>query len=398
MKVLWFTGNGALYSNTNKYNGGGWVASLAYQLLKDYPDIELSIAIPWNKYFYEKQENITYYGIPTIKHAFINYDSKLSKQLAIIKNIVDNCSPDIIHVFGSEHTGGMVCTITKIPVVLHIQGILTVWEQTWLPYNMSWKKYIFWHYRNWFQRKVLIQSCKTERKILASCHNYMGRTEMDKSVISFLSPQCNYYYCSEMLRPQIYNANKIWTYHNDRKKKRIISIISSPIYKGGDVILRTANILKQYGMNFEWEVYGINSIHKWERLTHISANNVNVKISGIITAEQLVDIVTEADVLVHPSYIENSPNTVCEAQLLGIPVIANHVGGIASLINHKINGILVPANDPYATASSILQVCTDINLAINISKSGRQVALKRHIPQQIVNDVVSIYQKILHQK
>lgn len=395
MKILWFTGNGALYSNTNKYNGGGWVAALARKIFEYYPNIELSMAIPWNEYFCDKQENITFYGIPNIKHSFINYNNKLSKQLTIIKQIVDDCHPDIIHVFGSEHTGGMVSTVTNIPVVIHIQGILTLLEQTWLPYNMSWGKYILWHYRHWFQRKWLKQSCKTERKILASCHHYMGRTEMDQSVISFLSPNCHYYYCSEMLRPQIYESNKVWTFHNKREKKRIISIISSPIYKGGDVILRAANILKQYNMDFEWHVYGIQSMYNWERLTHLSANNINVKIGGIITAEQLVNIVTDADVLVHPSYIENSPNTVCEAQLLGIPVIATHVGGTASLINHKNNGILVPANDMFAIATYILRLCTDINLAKSISYNGRQTALKRHSPKQIVDDVVTIYQKIL---
>lgn len=395
MKVLWFTGNGALYSNTNKYNGGGWVAALACKIFEYYPNIELSMAIPWNEYFYDKHKNITFYGIPNIKHSFINYDKKLSKQLTIIKRIVDSCSPDIIHVFGSEHTGGMVCTVTNIPVVIHIQGILTLWEQAWLPYNMSWGKYILWNYKQWFQRKWLKQSCKTEQKILASCHHYMGRTDMDHSVISFLSPNYHYYYCSEMLRPQIYDSNKIWTFHNNRKKKRVISIISSPIYKGGDVILRAANILKQCNVDFEWHVYGIQSMHNWERLTHLSANSVNVKIGGIITAEQLVNIVTDADVLVHPSYIENSPNTVCEAQVLGIPVIATHVGGTASLIEHKNNGILVPANDIFAIATYILRLCTDINLANNISHNGRQIALTRHSPKQIVDDVVSIYQKIL---
>lgn len=394
MKVLWFTGNGALYSNTNKYNGGGWVAALARKIFEYCPNIELSMAIPWNKYFYENRDNIAFYGIPSIKYSFINYDNKLSKQLTIIKKIVDECRPDIIHVFGSEHTGGMVSTITNIPVVIHIQGILTVWEQTWLPHNMSWGKYILWDYRQWFRLKWLKQACKTEQKILASCHHYMGRTEMDQSVISFLSPDCHYYYCSEMLRPQIYDSNKIWTYHNNRKKKYIISIISSPIYKGGDVILRAANILKKYNIDFEWNVYGINTMNDWERLTHLSANSVNVKIGGIITAEQLIDFIVNADVLVHPSYIENSPNTVCEAQLLGIPTVATHVGGTATLINHLENGILVPANDIYAIAANVLKLCTNMDLSTTISQNARQMALKRHSPQQIVEDVVNIYKKI----
>lgn len=150
-------------------------------------------------------------------------------------------------------------------------------------------------------------------------------------------------------------------------------------------------------MDFEWNVYGINNMHEWEKLTHITADTVNIKIGGIITAEQLIDNIIDADIFIHPSYIENSPNTVCEAQLLGIPVIATHVGGTASIINHKNNGVLVPANDIFAIATYTLRLCTDINFATCISQNGRQTALKRHLPKQIVDDVISIYQEILQE-
>lgn len=395
MKVLWFTGNGAIYAESNKYNGGGWVSSLANQFIQTYPDIKIGMAIPWNHTFKEEKNNVKFYGIPPIKYGIVRYHKKLTKQIQVLKQIVEDFQPDIIHVFGSEHTGGMVTQITKIPVVIHLQGIMNYLEQGWLPYNLSWEKFILWNPMQWAHKKALMRNCKTEKIILNACSYFMGRTEMDYRMSKFLSPTSNYFYCSEMLRPQIYYTKNVWTSHPTREKKKIISIITAPIYKGGDIILRTAQVLKTYTkIDFEWDVYGLTTMKNWERLTRISHKNVNINIRGIIDAESLIKKVADSDVFVHPSYIENSPNTVCEAQIIGIPVIATYTGGIPSLIEHNKNGILVPTNDIFATADYIQKLLTNIELAEQIGNEGRKCAIERHRPEQIVKNVMEIYNKI----
>ena len=395
MKVLWFTGNGAIYSNTNKYNGGGWVGALANELIKNCPNLELGMAIPWKFKFKDKRDGIKFYGITPIKFGIINYKHKFNKQVKELKDIVEDFKPDIIHVFGSEHNGGMVCTVTDIPVVLHLQGVLNYLVHGWMPQNLSWEKFLFWNPREWTRRKAILRNCETEKIIFSSCHYFMGRTNMDFRMSRFLSPNSNYFYCSEMLRPQIYSTNLIWEKQENRKKKKIISIISSAIYKGGDIILRTAQILKEYSnLDFEWNVYGVHSMKDWERLTNIKSSSVNVNIKGVLNATSLIEAIIDSDVFVHPSYIENSPNTICEAQLIGIPVIANDTGGIPSLIKHNENGILVPTNDIFATAENIQVLITNSELAQKIGNNARETALQRHNPEQIINNVLTIYRKI----
>jgi glycosyltransferase involved in cell wall biosynthesis len=393
MKILWFTGNGAIYSNTNRYNGGGWVGALANEILKKYPNLELGMAIPWKYKFKDERNGVKFYGISPIKFGIINYKHKLNKQIRELREIVEDFQPDIIH----EHNGGMVCTVTDIPVVIHLQGILNYLIHGWLPQNLSWEKFLFWNPREWTRRKAIIRNCETEKIIFSSCHYFMGRTEMDFRMSRFLSPNSNYFFCSEMLRPQIYFTKSVWVKHENRKKKKIISIISPAIYKGGDIILRAAQALKTYtNIDFEWNVYGINSMKNWEKLTSISPNSVNVNIKGIINETSLIEEIINSDVFVHPSYIENSPNTVCEAQLIGIPVIANNTGGIPSLIKNNENGILVPTNDIFAVAEYIQKIVTDLDFAEKIGKNGREVALLRHNPNQIIKDVLTIYTKILN--
>ena len=85
---------------------------------------------------------------------------------------------------------------------------------------------------------------------------------------------------------------------------------------------------------------------------------------------------------------------VREAQLIGIPVIANDTGGIPSLIKHNENGILVPTNDIFATAENIQVLITNDELAQKIGNNARETALQRHNPEQIINNVLTIYRKI----
>lgn len=115
--------------------------------------------------------------------------------------------------------------------------------------------------------------------------------------------------------------------------------------------LKDSKLLKETAdMDFEWNVYGVDSIHFTERHENIKADDVNVCLRGTATAGELARQLRESTVYVHPSYIDNSPNSVCEAQYLGVPVIATNVGGVSSLIDNGMNGILVQSHDAYMLA------------------------------------------------
>ena len=136
----------------------------------------------------------------------------------------------------------------------------------------------------------------------------------------------------------------------------------------------------------------------WEMLTHVKHEDVNVSIKGVINASHLIDVVCSADVYVHPSYIENSPNTVCEAQLLGAPVIVTDVGGTSTLVKHEENGIVVPANDPYLMASEVADLILNQDKASLLGANARNVSLKRHQPSNIVEDLIGVFNKLVKDK
>ena len=398
MKLLIIAGTPGLLAVGSRYNGGGWIASLQHELMSGFHDeIDMSLVHFYNDFPDTELDGCHYYSVPLEHRSFCNYRKKEGRYLNRLINIVLIENPDIILCFGSENPFALIQTMVNVPVVLHLQGILQPITEFILPHAMSW----FAYKKNIGRNLIHIvweKNCEREKRIFSSVKYILGRTEWDREISSLLAPQANYYYCGEMLRPVIYNSQLTWE-PKARNTKKIISIISSPFYKGADVILRCARLLKNsLGDSFEWDVYGITEVKEMSRLTGITPENVNVFVKGIITAEQLIKVATDADIFVHPSYIENSPNTVCEAQLLGLPIVATNVGGTSSIIQHNENGLLVPSNDIYLMAASIKSLFDNPETCKRFSKEGRRQALERHNPKIVAGELVKILRDIVNKK
>lgn len=253
--------------------------------------------------------------------------------------------------------------------------------------------------RAWYFDRMFAYRAKREERILSTCQNYFGRTEWDKVVIEQYHPGANYFYCSEILRDTFYDSIGRWK-QSSKTRITIVSLISTPIYKGQDLILKTAKLLKGR-LDFQWKVIGVPSEHMkfWERQTGIQCDHVNVVALGSISdADKLKEKLLSADIYFHPSYIENSPNSLCEAQILGMPCLATVVGGVSSLVQHGETGILVPANDPYMAAHQIQRVAHDSSLAYNLGHNASKIASMRHNRDAILNDCIHAYQTILKNK
>lgn len=408
MKVLWFTNTPSLYQqNSNAYNGGGWIESLELNI-RENPNIELAIAFfhP-NQTFKVKKDNVIYYPICEGRNLKKRLQQKFNKkqrvrdQITAFLRIIDDFKPDIIHVFGSERSFGLVARHTSIPIVLHIQGVLNPYLNAWYPPLYSSESiYRFLNYNPWkiYQyakySKYILTQAQQELISLSAIKYYMGRTKWDEQVVSILSPNSNYYICNEILRNPFY-TDRLWKPH-DREEIILTTTISSPLYKGFDLVLKTAELLTtKTGLKFEWRIFGNldPKISEWK--LGIKASEVKVKLCGVIAADTLVDELLNADMFIHPSYIDNSPNSVCEAQMLGLPIISTNVGGISSLIKQEETGVLVPANDLYALAARIIEINTDKKYAVNLGKGARKAALERHNIKSIVNQNISIYQQII---
>lgn len=422
MKVLWFTNTSSCYVSTNQgypkgYNGGGWIES-AEKLFHNLPNLTLGVSfILNNQPFKTIQNNVTYYPIPSsttnnrvkrylekLPYVFpLNYIKKEKESwqyyLEYFKKIIEDFKPDIIHIWGSESYFGLISLITDIPVILHIQGILNPYLNAYLPPFFSWKTFITNKLtlssiiHNNINKNKWISSCYRERVIFSNIKYFLGRTEWDKRVTHILNLQSHYFHVDEILREKFYNENFS---RNIPSKLTIITTISSPLYKGFDLILKTATILKNnIKLDFEWKCFGNINPESIEKIVGIKHKDVNIKIMGVATSEQLIEAELSATLYFHSSYIDNSPNSLCEAQILGLPVISTNVGGISSLIVNKKTGFLIPSNDPYQGAYLIELLYKDKSLNMQMGDMAKKDAIKRHDRKKIIQSITEIYNKIL---
>lgn len=407
MKILWCTHSLAGFKpEVGGYHGCGWITSLLDQFA-NLDGIEIGVA-----FFYGEdaeslvKDKITYYPIKQrkvsvlgkIKTFFGDYsawEGEETYHLDRLQEIVEKFKPDVIHVWGTETDMGLIANRVDVPVIVHLQGLLNPIFNALLPPGVNQNDFLFKDGLN--PIKILNNlnalnywEYKTSRevRILKSCKKYFGRTHWDKAVSRLYSPNGEYYYCSEILRDIFYHGE--WT--RDTSKIRILSTISSPLYKGADLVLKTAHLLKEYAkIDFEWNLVGVSNVKLQEKLTHINASDVNVYCRGVKTPEELYQLAQKASVYFHPSYIDNSPNSVCEAQIIGLPVIAVNVGGVSTLIDDKKTGILTPPNEPHMAAMNILNLLDDKNLMMSLSSNSKKEACKRHDPKDIMSSLLSLY-------
>lgn len=418
MRVLWITETPAEYDISNRsYNGRGWIGALQKLIQDDSRISEFGIIFPHeNDDKLLRINNTIYYpikrNIPTNFFSWIisNWKNKIFNQFEIetLKKYIEDFSPDIIHVFGTESWLLQSIELTNIPCVVHLQGILQPIQNAYYPIGItkiSTIKYdiisflkgnSIWHYK-----RILDARTKIEEKYICNVQYFMGRTDWDKTISNFLSPNAKYFRVNEVLRPIFYNINEVNTkYENSNKNKiSLISTISNAPYKGLDVIIKTAILLKNKNIDFEWNIVGITESQTFTKyltkLFKIEYSNFNINILGVKNEIELTSLLVNSSLYIHTSYIDNSPNSVCEAQILGIPVISTNVGGISTLIENNLTGFLYAANDPFHLASLIVNTFNNKETYKRIADKGKKIAQQRHDKNIIKSDLLKSYQEII---
>jgi glycosyltransferase involved in cell wall biosynthesis len=101
-----------------------------------------------------------------------------------------------------------------------------------------------------------------------------------------------------------------------------------------------------------------------------------------------------ADAVVNPSDVEGLPVSLLEAMSLGRPVVATAVGGVPSLIDDGISGLLVPPADPVRMGQAVMRVLEDADLAARLGAGGREQVEARYGVRPMVEAFERIYMRV----
>ncbi len=410
MKVLWFSNTPGLANGylKGKSFGGGWIDALQLGV-EAVDDCDLGFV-----FYTDRSMDSFKYGRTSYFPVQRTLNSKLKRLWARILtkveyeenmnsflNIIEEFKPDVIHVHGTESPFGLITKRVKdVPVAISIQGNLNVLAKKYfsgIAYSSianSWSSLLNKTTQDFriFRKKAVI-----EVEILRNTKYVFGRTDWDKRISRVLAPQSKYFVIDEVMRPCFYNRQ--WSV----KKKEVVRIFttsSNSLYKGFEVIVKTAALLKKKNFSFEWTVAGLNLQDELVQLSIrqqsiASLESTGIKLLGMINAETILDKMLDADLYVQVSHIENSPNSVCEAMLLGMPVIASNVGGTSSLIDDNETGILFQDGNSVALAGKIIEISNQKTFAESLGKAAYKVAHERHDQKRIVSKLMDAYSEVI---
>jgi glycosyltransferase involved in cell wall biosynthesis len=420
MRILWFTNTPSLASQAlnDKGNIGGWIAALESEVAK-VEEIELAVAFHYGT-SEKKQFSIgktKYFSFPNpilskghTKGIISRWQHKI-EPIGIVDcylEVIDQFKPDIIHIFGTELAYGLIIEKLKVPVIVWIQGNLSVYEKKWFSglsnyviLKHSSIKNIIYGYGTWHLFYLFKKRVKREKVMMRNCGYIIGRTDWDRRISLILSPNSKYFHCDDLLRSEFYSSKR-WL--NASHTRMILhSTLSALNYKGIETILETALLLKKDNLlNFEWHVAGLNGneelVHIIQKFYGHKFTDFGVVFHGNLNPKTLIKMLLESDCYIHPSHIENSPNSVCEAMILGVPVIASYAGGTSNLIRNGIDGVLVQDGDPYSFAGAILEMYKDNDLKNKISYNAEAQAREKHNKVKVLQDLLKIYEAVLMDK
>lgn len=422
MKILWVTNvplpEASKLMNEGALPFGGWLIHAASKLANE-KSISLTIAFPKNDLMEPtllKGEQIDYYAFPYVNE---RNREEINKNKSLLK-IVAEVNPQLVHIFGSElpHTLAMVnaCQQQDIEAVISIQGLVSFIAKHYMngiPTNVQ-RQFTFRDFIKWDhlkkQQKRLYQKGQLEVEALQKVDNIIGRTTWDKACTEQINPNATYHYCNETLRAEFYHHK--WELDQCERYSIFVSQGSYPI-KGLHFMLEAMSLIlakfplaKLYvgGPNITKARKFTQKLRRSSYAKYIAACikkyrlEEKVIFTGLLDEKQMCAQYLRTNVFVCPSTIENSPNSLGEAMLLGVPSVASDVGGIADLLTHRVEGFLYQADAPYMLAHYVCELFENTERAREFSSLARLKASHLHNEEENHQRLIEIYTEIVLEK
>lgn len=417
MKILWITnivfpealalikGAGVLKSS------GGWMLG-ASEALVGVPDVELVVATVSKEVknlTCLEGENIKYYLLPYGKgNLRVNHDYE-----TLWCKVRDTEKPDVVHIHGTEYSHGYsyIRACGADNVCVSIQGLVSAYSFYYY-YGLSLKEILLSPTPASLLRGGVLKGYydfkkrgKIETEIIRSVRHIIGRTSWDRERTWAINPDAIYYYGGETLRSDFYSG-AIWRYECCTPHSIFISQASYPI-KGLHMLLRALPLVLRHYPDTKLRIggYDISRSQGGQEMLKISDYGLiirkllnryklkeTVSFEGLLDGEGMRNEYLGCNVFVCPSSIENSPNSLGEAQILGVPVIASYVGGIPDMMKGDEEH-LYRFEEVEMLAYKIVQLFDKAGSVD--TEQMRQEALRRHNPNNNVSDLLEVYNKVV---
>ncbi len=241
-----------------------------------------------------------------------------------LRRVLRRVQPDLVHAWGTERGAALVASRLGFPYLVTMQGLLE------------------WYLQHVDLGRVVRFESKLERVALR-------RASVVTTESSFAVRWLQEHYPRLEVR-QVEHAPG-WLYHRlerrpELKPIRFLCVAPVAEIKGGDLLVAALDRLK-HELDFRLTIVGGADP---QLLARIKTNCSTAIWERITRRENLsqADVAGElarATMVLFPTRVDTSPNSVKEAAVAGVPVVASGIGGIPDYVHDGTNGITFPAGD-----------------------------------------------------
>lgn len=237
----------------------------------------------------------------------------------IVKRLVREVQPDVIHAWGSEKGAASVAGRLGVPYIVTVQGLMQ-WYAERIPLN-RYERFAAL-LEKWSLPKANMVSTETPDAV-----RYLGKKGVRATQIEHASAPIFF----DVVRAPI--------------PGRLIFVGSFGFRKGADLVMAVLESM----MDLDWELVVVGAIEPplqpvWDRMKSSEFGARFTLMSGL-TAGRVADELSKATLEVFPTRADTSPNAVKEAAVAGVPVVGTRLGGIPDYVIHEKNGLIVECDD-----------------------------------------------------
>jgi glycosyltransferase involved in cell wall biosynthesis len=362
-----------------------WIVNLAKALARRGDvDLHLITLCPWVKddQMVVHPDGYTVHvlkcGIPFLHRGFPAYaplDALTGyrvERFKIVKKVKD-LAPDIVHAHGTEYAYGLAAMDAGFPWLVTIQGIIADYLRT-----------------NPCRLYQLVAPLET-RVFKAACF-IGGRTRYDKGYAAKINPEATIFDLPEAMNECFFSEP--W---KNPEGQRIVFVGNCEQRKGLRRLIDALGIISGRFPKMALEAIGGGSPEQQAVLkAQAEACGVKLNFSGLKTAEEIAALHRECGLFVIPSENENSPNTLAEAMASGMPCVAFDTGGISSMLENEVSGLLVPFGDAKGMAEAVTRIFQSSEIRQQLGSNARKRA-ERNRPAHVAEVTVAAYRRIIEE-
>ena len=417
MKIMWITfapvGKMAQILYGTPTQSGGWVDATLDALLPYIRGGHLSLQIatldPKAACVTDEETGVLY---RTVNVARNRGKRGAREDQAKFKALIDDFSPDVIQIWGTEFTFGLdvIAAAGDIPVCFYIQGVMSSLVMHPLGDISPMSLFRQLGASSFFKLRSMKKLNKLNAKHLPYEAEMIEKSAgliVDNDWTCAQYRHCtNKFYFVPLATNSCFEQASWSTESIDRHTLFTVAGGNCPQKGVHDAVLAVAHLKEKYPdiklyipgniskrkPRFLYNSIFIRHINKLIEQYHLQAN---VSFTGRLSAMEMAQQMKKSNAFVMPSCVETHSSSLREAMLVGAPCVSTDVGSVPEFLHHGKNGFLYRYGESETLAYYLDKIFSSDSLAQSIGASARQTVNEMFPQNKIGEMTMAAYEQMI---